>query len=301
MCHPVIDAASRAHRFILVVLLLTLPATVDRAEPANGVVCKPAGALTQVPGLQEGSGAATSRRAPEHVWTHNDSGQPILTSLDSKGTVLRRVHVAGAQVEDWEAIASGPCPDGNCIFIGDIGDNDGKRRSITIYRLPEPADASDSATVTAVIRATYPQGAQNAETMLVTPKGEILIVTKGTTGPVELFRVPADAAPGKPAVLQPVGKPREPGKSESAARITDGAISPDGSWIALRTNTEIAFYRTTDLMAGHWREAGRVSLKSLGEPQGEGIAFADDKTLYLIGEGGGKSRPGTFARLTCTF
>lgn len=301
MFHRIISAAQRAHRVVIVILVLTLPATVNRAEPANGVVCKPAGGLTQVPGLQEGSGAAVSPRSPEHLWTHNDSGQPILVSLDSKGTVLRRVLVTGAKVQDWEAIASGPCPDGKCIYIGDIGDNSGKRRSITIYRLPEPSDSSESAAVTGVIHATYPHGAQNAEAMLVTPKGEILIVTKGTTGPVELFRLPASAANSKTAVLELVGKPREAGPSAGAERITDGAMSPDGAWIALRTNTAIGFHRTADLMAGDWREAGRVSLKGLGEPQGEGIAFADDKTLYLVGEGGGKSRPGTFARLTCSF
>ena len=54
-------------------------------------------------------------------------------------------------------------------------------------------------------------------------------------------------------------------------------------------------------MSGNWREAGRVSLKTLGEPQGEGIAFGDERTIYVVGEGGGKSRPGTFGRLTCTF
>jgi hypothetical protein len=44
-----------------------------------------------------------------------------------------------------------------------------------------------------------------------------------------------------------------------------------------------------------------VPLNALGEPQGEGIAFADEKTIYLVGEGGNKSQPGTFARLTCAF
>jgi hypothetical protein len=31
------------------------------------------------------------------------------------------------------------------------------------------------------------------------------------------------------------------------------------------------------------------------------VTFASDTVLYLVGEGGGKSRPGTFARLSCTF
>ena len=39
---------------------------------------------------------------------------------------------------------------------------------------------------------------------------------------------------------------------------------------------------------------------SLGEPQGEGVTFGDGSAVFLMGEGGGKKMPGTFARLTCT-
>lgn len=58
-------------------------------------------------------------------------------------------------------------------------------------------------------------------------------------------------------------------------------------------------YRATDLLTGIWREAGRVPLDTLAEPQGEGITFAADNSLYLISEGGGHKQPGRFARLTC--
>jgi hypothetical protein len=61
----------------------------------------------------------------------------------------------------------------------------------------------------------------------------------------------------------------------------------------------VSLYHTEDLLAGNWQEARRIALDQLREPQGEGITFADDRTMYLVGEGGGKSRPGTFGRLTC--
>jgi hypothetical protein len=83
-------------------------------------------------------------------------------------------------------------------------------------------------------------------------------------------------------------------------RITDGAVSPDGRWVVLRTEQQLMFYRTADLLSGNWREAGRVALATLGEPQGEGVTFGADNSLYLMSEGGGKRQPGAFARLTCT-
>jgi hypothetical protein len=63
---------------------------------------------------------------------------------------------------------------------------------------------------------------------IVTPKGDILIVTKGDTGPVGLYRLPSDAKPGGTVTLQPVGKPRQGGKVAADERVTDGAVSPSG-------------------------------------------------------------------------
>jgi hypothetical protein len=77
-------------------------------------------------------------------------------------------------------------------------------------------------------------------------------------------------------------------------------VSPDGQWIVLRTTQALAFFRAADLLAGKWREAGRVALGSVGEPQGEGVTFASNDSVYLMSEGGGKKQPGAFARLTCT-
>ena len=76
-------------------------------------------------------------------------------------------------------------------------------------------------------------------------------------------------------------------------------MSLDNRWIVLRGAHTLTFYLTADLLAGRWREAGRIPLASLKEPQGEGVTFGADSSVYVVGEGGGKGRPGTFARLTC--
>jgi hypothetical protein len=54
-------------------------------------------------------------------------------------------------------------------------------------------------------------------------------------------------------------------------------------------------------MSGTWRPAAVVDLAPLREPQGEGVAFAPDNSLYLVGEGGGEAAPGTLGRVTCTW
>ena len=137
--------------------------------------------------------------------------------------------------------------------------------------------------------------------MLVTPQGHLLIVTKGDTGAVALYSFPTELRSGTTLRLERVGGPRDAGQPAESDRITDGAASPRGQWIVLRTRHALTFYRAADLLNGTWREAGRASLTALDEPQGEGVTFGPDNSVYLMGEGGGKkAQPGTFARLTCT-
>jgi hypothetical protein len=267
----------------------------ERSAPA----CRPDGPVATIPELPEASGIAVSRRVPGRLWAHNDSGQPILFALDARGSVTGRLLLSGAAVEDWEAVAVGPCPTGSCIYVADIGDNDAQRKRITIYRLPDPSGAETSAPVKDVFHATYPDGAHDAETLLITPAGDLLIVTKGDTGAVALYRFPRELRPGATHQLERVGKPRGPGKPGNSERITDGAVSADGQWVVLRTGQSLTFHRTSELIAGNWSEVRRVDLEAVGETQGEGVALGADHTVFLAGEGGGKSQPGTFARFTC--
>jgi hypothetical protein len=262
--------------------------------------CQSAGPVVQLSGLGEASGAAASRRHPGRIWAHNDSGQPVLVALDNLGKVAGRTRLTGLTVEDWEATAVGPCPGGSCLYVGDIGDNRGARKRITVHRLREPDSTSAEAAVQETFHATYPDGPHDAETLLVTPKGDILIVTKAASKAVGLYRFPRDVQAGANVVLTRVDKTSGSKAASLPEKVTDGAVSPDGAWITLRTNRTLHFYAASELIAGSWHERMQMNLSSVGEPQGEGVTFADNHTLYLVGEGGGRSRPGTFARLTCT-
>lgn len=282
-------------------LLLGIAAStpVPAQQGGSPSKCQADGPVAMIPELSEASGIAVSRRVPGRLWAHNDSGQPVLFALDARGSVTGGIRLTGATVDDWEALAVGPCPAGSCVYVGDIGDNNARRKRVTIYRLPEPAGTDGSVAVTDIFHATYPDGAHDAEALLVTPDSRIFIVTKGDTGAVRLYRFPAELRAGATHQLELVGKPRGSGKPRDNRRVTDGSVSTDGQWTVLRTGERLTFHRTSELTAGNWRAARTADITAVGEPQGEGVAFGAGDMLYLAGEGGKKSAPGTLARVIC--
>ena len=287
-------------RSALVIGVVAAMATASAGyQSAPAATCQPSGSVMALADLPEASGLALSRATPGRIWAHNDSGKPEIFALDGKGKVAGRVSISGAKVVDWEAMASGLCGTGACLYIGDIGDNNANRREIAIYRVPEPASVGGTAQVDAVVRATYPDGAHDAEALLAASDGTLYIVTKGETGPVALYRVPRDAKNSAAVRMERIGAPLSAKSAGDDARITDGSISPDGEWAVLRTQTSLTFHRTSDFLKGNFREARRVDLRPLREPQGEGVALDGSHTVYLAGEGGGKSKAGTLAVFTC--
>ena len=97
--------------------------------------------MMRLAGLPEASGLVASRVTPGRLWAHNDSGKPEIFALDAKGNgdgprvdLRRRTRGLGG-------VGVGACGNGTCLYIGDIGDNSGKRSEIIIYRVPEPAKA----------------------------------------------------------------------------------------------------------------------------------------------------------------
>lgn len=269
------------------------------AAQSGAPECKPSGALMRLADLPEASGLVASRTTGGRFWLHNDSGKPELFAVDAKGKAAGRVALAGASLEDWEALTTGPCDGGTCLYVGDIGDNDAKRAHVVIYRLLEPGNAGGTAKVDGVFRATYPDGAHDAETLLVAPDGTLHIVTKGDTGAVALYRFPRELRSGTTMKLERVGDPITKGQPGKDFRITDGAVSADGKWVALRTNTMLRLYDAGAFFKGNWKEAKKIDLSSLREPQGEAVAFGRDGTIYLAGEGGGKKQPGTMGVMSC--
>lgn len=286
-----------------VVFTKLIPVTADEErppllQPSATAPCSGAQMLARLPDLPEASGLAVSRVHGDGVlWTHNDSGQPIVFALGLNGAVRGRITVTGAQVDDWEDIAAGPCPQGNCLYIADIGDNKGARPHITIYRVPEPTTVERATSPAEAFHASYPDGAKDAEAFFLGPGDRLFVVSKGEGSPITLYRFPERLTPGTPMKLERVATLAD--KARRDLRITDADMTWDGKWVALRTLEAVEFYRAADLLRGSPTPPVEFDVSRLREPQGEGVALAKDGTVYLAGEGRDGTRGGTLARMSC--
>ncbi len=267
------------------------------ARSVNTASCSEGATLARLPDVNEASGLVVSRRNAGILWTHNDSGAPILYTVGIDGNLRARVQVQGVQIDDWEDIAAGPCPQGSCLYIADIGDNRRERLQVAVYRVPEPTMEETVTRPAEVFYATYPDQPQDAEAFFVNGSGTMFIVTKGEGSPISVYRFPSSPAAGSTVRLEHVITLSS--KVEKPQRITDADISWDGRWVVLRTLDLLEFYRASDLLNGKASDPLTFDLSPLHEPQGEGVALAKDGTVYLASEGRDAIRGGTLSRLSC--
>ena len=231
----------------------------------------------------EASGAALDRRTPGVFWTHGDSDTPpALHALGRNGQVLGHVALAGARNRDWEDMAIGPCPGGTCVYVGDIGNNDARERDLVLYRAPVPAPTDSATRPAEAFQGHFPGGGRDAEALFVMPDGSIYVITKGRTGPVELWRWPTPLAPGR-AELERV-RELAPRVNQLGDLVTGAGASRDGRWVAVRTYGRLALFRAADLL-GTGGPAFTMDLAPLGETWGEGVAMDSDGTVLLVSEG----------------
>ena len=264
--------------------------------------------------LVESSGLAVSRAYPGVLWSHNDSGdQPRIYAMDTTATLGGVFQVTGAEAIDWESMDIGPClspeglrePEGEgwCIYAADTGDNNRRRESVTVYVIPEPepvAAGGEVATLGA-IRFRYPDGPFDTEAFAVTSEGELVIVTKGRSPDIWLFRMSAAEAMTtmeSGEVFQLSGGVRLPIDSDAQVgrTATGAALSSDETVLAVRTYSEIYFFA--------WPLGPRPELFAppcfLGayEPQGEAVAFWSGGRILLASESRSE-KSGHLLAITC--
>jgi len=239
--------------------------------------------------IAESSGLVASASQPDVLWTLNDSGAaPRLYAFNPAGEALGTWTIEGALNVDWEDLGQMRGPEGQSLLvIADIGDNLALRPSVAIYVVEEPmiSSASDgvgSAAVVDIVSMRWPDGPQNAEALLVHPlTGEMLLVSKNW-GDTRILTVLN--APGAPATsVDGIDLSRYPWLDA----VTGGAVSSDGTRIALRTIAGVFLW---DVEPGASLAETVLTPPMIIRPpvfgQSEAVTFgADPDELWMTAEG----------------
>ena len=245
-------------------------------------------ATVRIPGLDESSGLVASRKHPGLFWTMNDDSSPVLFAFDRKGALKARIRVPTAKNQDWEGLSlgPGPVPGRSYIYVGDIGDNDARRKFITVYRIEEPDLKSETKPPT-VFRFTYPDGPRDAEALMVHPRtGDLYIVSK-VNGKAGVYKAKAPLDSVRLEKIAELDLPNGSFLTRFVGRITGGDISPDGKRVVLcdydgGLEAVVPAKGNFDaIWTGSWREV------DLGRrQQGEGVAYRHDgKAIVANSEG----------------
>lgn len=233
--------------------------------------------------LDELSGLVASRRERGLFWANEDSGAgPSLHAFRENGSPVGSWTLPGADNTDWEDIATGPGTGGPVLYAADTGDNLERRDSVTVYRVPEPANPAGAGLTAPADRLelVYPDGAHDAEALVVDPiRGTLLIFTKGLPGAIYALSAPLPF--GGKARLKLVG-------SAPLSLATGADVSADGTTIALRGYLGFVI----------WQRKGKEPLtqtvkrepcsptNALTDGQGEAIALSPGGgTAWTVAEG----------------
>jgi len=185
--------------------------------------------------LDESSGMVESVAEPGVFWSQNDSGNDeYLFAYDSTGRARGRVLVRGGKNRDWEALTTGPCAEGQCLVIGDVGDNSARRDDLTLYQIAEPLQTAVSVPVLRTLSLRYADAQHDVEAMYAGPDGTLWLVTKrpqrgsgGALRPVRVYEVPRTAWDGGEYRARVVDSlPVTPEKGKLHDWVTDASLSP---------------------------------------------------------------------------
>ena len=238
--------------------------------------------------LNEASGLAASRRNPNILWTHNDSGdENRVFAIDANGNHLGTFLIEGTEARDWEDIAVGPGPaEGQqYLYIGDIGDNLSQFDIKYIYRVREPEVNRNQSPVEATLSEVetiafqFPDGKRDAETLMVDPLTKDIYIVSKRESNVRVYRAPYPQSTTKTITLEYVA-------TLNLNNVVVGDISPSGNEVVIKTYSAIYYWRKPP---GEkcWKmfEKDPVSVPYIPEPQGEAVCWrADGLGYYTLSE-----------------
>lgn len=237
--------------------------------------------------LNESSGLAL---IDGHLITHNDKNNPnkLYVINPSSGSVAGRITVKGMENNDWEDLAQND----ESLFVGDMGNNDGDRQNLQIYKISKSKlqfEGESEVAPEAVISFRYPTQKSfspnkehnfDAEALLY-HKGFLYLFSKNRTdAKSSLYRIPAQEGSYDAELIATF---------DVGGRITGAAMNSEGQVALLGLDKNVdCFLWLLDSYKGDNFFSGNKTFINLGPfkyiGQTEGIIYSEPRQLYISSE-----------------
>lgn len=235
------------------------------------------------------------------IITHNDSGGAnALYEMDpSSSTITRTVTISGVTNVDWEDITQ----DIDYIYIGDIGNNNGDRSDLKIYKISKTDYDTSNSVSAETINFSYANQSDytsspratpwDAETLISMDANNLLIISKNwDTHVAQVYLVPK--SPGtyvlvaQTSTLYNVSYPNDLVTGGTYNSLTHKVFLIGYTWnpnvfdVLKPFIYECSGFIGTDVFSGtntRYNLSGTFALE-----QTEGMAYVDAKTYYVTSE-----------------
>lgn len=279
----------------LFLILLTVSACSDAGQ-APSLAPVVIGKLEDAT-IREASGLARSQRQDNVLWVINDNGaKELVHAINPRGARLGEFDLKKANNRDWEDLASFRIDGKPYLLVADIGDNEAKYKSRTLYVVEEPAAAKkDKVKLAWRIDYRYPDGPRDAEAAAVDIENQRALVLSKRDIPPVLYALPLQTIDDKKITATWLGTIRSlPAPSrqdvEFAPKTKDWHWQPVGMDIsddnlAAVVLTYRAVYYYTRQPGQDWFDAlntrpVRVSLGNFRNA--EAIAFGNKQRIVVV-------------------
>jgi hypothetical protein len=180
------------------------------------------------PRIKESSGVVASRRYADVFWTHNDGGGPkkqVLYAIDREGNTRASFPVIGVTLHDWEDIA---IDSAGHLFIGDIGNNNAKRKTLAVYEIdePNPRAATGAISPKRAWKLKFPQAPFDCESLFVWKDQGYVVSKVFDKAHAQIFRFPLKET-NEPLTLELIAT------TKIKSPVTGADISADGTLLGL--------------------------------------------------------------------
>ncbi len=205
------------------------------------------------------------------LWTIEDSGNKNnIYGLDLKGKIVKDIDINNAKNVDWEDLTSDAS--GN-LYIGDFGNNNGKRKLFTIYKV---SDLNLNETKAKRIDFELPKGNKSEDFEAFFIYNNVFYLFSKHDKHTNLYKVPNVGGKHK---AEFVTKFKLKGKN---TKITAADISANGKVVVLLNHDKLL--KLTNFSADAFFDGTLEHQDFEHDSQKEGVCFKDSNTVFITDE-----------------